>query len=129
MLRIECGPCVVREFVPADAPTIARHADNRKIWLALLDRFPHPYNLEDAEGFIRDAIARQPPTNLAIEVEGQAAGSIGLVLGRDIERRSAEIGYWLGEPFWGRGVMTAAVKAVSDYGFHLQSDSDLCKAL
>jgi RimJ/RimL family protein N-acetyltransferase len=60
---------------------------------------------------------RDIPTSFAVEVDGEAAGSVSLRLGHDIERHSAEIGYWLGEELWGRGVMSAAVGAVTKYAF------------
>lgn len=80
------------------------------------DRFPHPYTRADAEQWISLARHQEPQTRFAIEVRGEAVGGIGLELGSDIERRSAEIGYWLGEEFWGRGIVTAAVRVVTRYG-------------
>ena len=81
------------------------------------DGFPHPYTRADAEDWISPALRQEPQTQFAIEVRGEAVGGIGLELGSDVERRSAEIGYWLGEEFWGRGIVTAAVRAVTRYGF------------
>jgi RimJ/RimL family protein N-acetyltransferase len=83
----------------------------------LRDAFPSPYSLEDADRFLAFATSRTPPTSLAIEVDGQAVGGIGLRMREDVERLSAEIGYWLGEPYWGRGVMTEVVRAVTDWSF------------
>ena len=107
--------CTVRSWRPEDAPSIARYADNRKIWINLRDGFPHPYGLEDAERFIGGALQRRPETFFAIEVDGAAVGGIGYGLHSDVERVSAEIGYWLGEPFWGRGIMTEALRATTLY--------------
>jgi RimJ/RimL family protein N-acetyltransferase len=105
--------CTVRSWRLTDAPSVARHANNRKIWLHLRDRFPHPYTLADAEQFIAGALSRRPETFFAIEVDGEAAGSIGFGLQEDVERVSAEIGYWLAEPYWGRGITTEALVAVT----------------
>jgi len=105
--------CVVRSYRPIDAPSLARHADNRKIWLNLRDAFPHPYRLEDARIFIRRALRAAPQTMFAIDVEEAAVGGIGFTIHVDVERVSAEIGYWLGEPFWGRGITTEALRAVT----------------
>lgn len=58
-----------------------------------------------------------PATNLVIDVAGEAVGSITLRPGDDIERCSAELGYWVGEEFWGRGVASSAVKRMCSYGF------------
>jgi ribosomal-protein-alanine N-acetyltransferase len=107
--------CTVRSWAEADAPAVARHADNRAIWRNLRDAFPHPYHPAHAEAFIRAARAADPETAFAIEVDGEAAGGVGLKLGTDVERVGAEIGYWLGEAFWGRGITTEAVRAVTGY--------------
>lgn len=105
--------CAVRSWQGSDAESLAIHANNRKVWINLRDRFPHPYTRTDAEEFIRIARAEEPETKYAIEVGGGAVGGIGFTLHPDVERVSAEIGYWLGEPFWGRGIATEAVQAVT----------------
>lgn len=107
----------VRSFRQDDARAIAHYANNRHIWLNLRDRFPHPYTIDDARRFLGGVIGQSPETVFAIEIDGEAAGAIGLILHEDVERCSAELGYWLGEPFWGRGVMTEAVKAVTTHAF------------
>jgi RimJ/RimL family protein N-acetyltransferase len=107
----------IRSWRTDDAESIAPLANNRKIWLNLRDRFPHPYTLEDARNFIRMAREKEPETLFAIEVDGKAIGGIGFIPGTDVERVSAEIGYWLGEPYWGRGIMTDVVKVVTEYAF------------
>src|SRR5215470_5414743 len=96
-MRLETDRCVVRPFLPADVATVARHANNRKIWLNLRDVFPHPYALADAEAYIAAVADQVPVTSFAIDVVGDAVGGVSLKLGSDVERRSAEIGYWLGE--------------------------------
>lgn len=107
----------IRSWQAGDAPSLARHANNRKIWLQVRDRFPHPYTLEAAEGWVTLAPAADPETQFAIEVNGEAAGGIGVFLQQDVERYSAEIGYWLGEAHWNRGITTAAVRRFTDYAF------------
>jgi RimJ/RimL family protein N-acetyltransferase len=94
---------------------VASHANNRRIWRNLRDAFPHPYGLEDAKAFLQMAIAKVPETFFAIEVDGRAVGGIGFMLHGDVERVSAEIGYWLGEAYWGRGIVSEAVRAVTQY--------------
>ena len=96
---------------------MVRHANDREIWQNLRDQFPHPYTPADAEGWIGFASSQPRPTSLAIEVESAAVGGVSLRLHEDVERVSAEIGYWLGRAFWNRGVMTAAVRAMTQYGF------------
>jgi len=95
--------------------SITYHADNRKIWINLRDGFPHPYTFKDGEAFIKMALARKPESFFAIEVNGNAVGSIGFNLHTDVERVSAEIGYWLGEEFWGQGITTEVLIAVTKY--------------
>lgn len=108
--------CVLRPLVAADAASLAAHANDREVWLNLRDRFPHPYTLDDAAAYI--AAADQPRrTSFGIVVDGEAAGTIGLVPGDDIARHTAEIGYWLGRRFWGRGVITDAIGVVTDHAF------------
>jgi len=117
LMEITCASCVLRPLVPADAPSLARHANDRDVWRNLRDRFPHPYTLRDAESYIGAVAGRAPQTGFGIAVEGEAAGTIGLVPGDDIERCSAEVGYWLGRSFRGRGIVTDALRAVTAYAF------------
>jgi ribosomal-protein-alanine N-acetyltransferase len=107
----------IRSWHAGDAPSLARHANSRNIWLNVRDRFPHPYTREAAALWVERATAMEPETQFAIEVDGEAAGGIGLFLQEDVSRFSAELGYWLGEAFWGRGIMTAAVRRFTDFAF------------
>ena len=107
--------CEVRSWRTSDVESLVRHANNRKIWLNLRDAFPHPYTNRDARDFIRMARQRTPETTFAMAVQDEAVGSIGFVLHPDVERVSAEIGYWLAEPFWGRGITTEALVAITRY--------------
>jgi ribosomal-protein-alanine N-acetyltransferase len=100
-----------------DAESLVKHANNRKVWLGLRDLFPHPYTIEDAQEFLQRAISEQPEMKFCIEVDGAAVGGIGVHPGQDVYRHTATIGYWLGEKFWGRGIMTEAVTAVTDFCF------------
>ncbi|HUF35106.1 MAG TPA: GNAT family protein [Gemmatimonadales bacterium] len=109
--------CGIRSWRPDDAASLARHANNRKIWLNVRDHFPHPYTLAHAETWIgreREAI---PETQFALEVDGEAAGGVGVFLQQDVARRSAELGYWLGEAHWGRGIMTDVVRRFTAQAF------------
>jgi ribosomal-protein-alanine N-acetyltransferase len=115
MMKLTLSRCVVRSWTVDDLGPLVRHADNRKIWLNLRDRFPHPYTRRDGRDFIHTARSQRPETMFAIEVDGEAAGGIGFVQHIDVERVSAEIGYWLAEPCWGRGIATEALVAVTRY--------------
>ncbi|WPP53248.1 GNAT family N-acetyltransferase [Catalinimonas niigatensis] len=108
---------IIRPWQHGDEESLATYANNHKIWTNVRDRFPHPYTLKDAELWIRIADANNAMLNLAIETEGEAAGGVGIVFKQDIYYRTAEIGYWLGERFWNRGIATKAVKAMTDYIF------------
>lgn len=102
---------------PVATGSLAGHANSRKVWLALRDLFPHPYTAADARKFLEKAINALPVTDFCIEVSGEAVGGIGIRLGNDVHRHTAEFGYWLGEDFWGRGIMTEAVMAFTDFCF------------
>ncbi len=117
-MRIELDGCAARSLTAEDAPSLARHANNRAIWLNLRDAFPHPYSLSDAEQFIAAAGSQDPQTVFAIDVDGAAVGAIGFRVGSDVERVSAEIGYWLGQAYWNRGIMTQVLRAVVLYAIH-----------
>ena len=120
-MQLTLKSCVVRSWRTADAEPLARHADNRKIWLNLRDAFPHPYTSHDAREFIKSVRSLAPETTFAIAVNEEAVGSVGFVLRHDVERVSAEIGYWLAEPFWGRGIATEALVAATDYAITTHS--------
>lgn len=109
------GEYIIRDWQFKDAPSIAKYANNRKIWINLRDGFPHPYRIQDAESFISRVIETNPITAFAIATQSEAIGSIGLMPGKDVHRYTAEIGYWLAEQFWGKGIMTQAVKSLSAY--------------
>ena len=109
--------CELRPFVPEDAPSLAQMANDLTVWRNLRDMFPHPYTLEHARGFIQHTLSQTPGCHLAIVVDGQAVGSIGLKLGTDVERISAELGYWLGAHYRGRGIMTDAIRTFTDDAF------------
>ena len=113
----EIGDWRIRSYRPEDAAALAELADNRKISRNMHDTFPHPYTLADARGWIAHAMQESPERNFAIASATQVVGGIGLKLRDDVFRRSAEIGYWLGEPYWGRGIATAALRALTDYAF------------
>ena len=109
--------CIVRPWRSGDVRALVRHANNINVAKQLRDRFPHPYTAEAGRIFLEQIADIHPQTNLAIEVGGEAAGGIAFAPGTDVERYSAEIGYWLGEPFWGRGIATEAVSLVTEYAF------------
>jgi len=90
----------------------------------LRDHFPYPYTDEDARDWLASIVRREPENNFAIDVAGEAVGGIGFTVQPDVGRRSAEIGYWLGEKFWGRGIATDALIAMTDHAF---ANYDICR--
>lgn len=114
----------IRSWRPGDAAALVRYANDRRVWRNLRDRFPHPYTARDAEEWVGRATGMVPETHFAIAVGEEAVGGIGLELQTDVFRRSAEIGFWLAEPFWGQGIATEAVRAMTDFAF---ASFDLCR--
>jgi len=116
-MRINTPTSTLRKWTPDDAGSLVRHADNPRISMAMRDAFPSPYTLEDAHRFIRMATLPTPDLFLAIEIRDEAVGGIGIHPLDDVKRRSAEIGYWLSESFWGKGIMTDAVRSLVPVAF------------
>jgi [ribosomal protein S5]-alanine N-acetyltransferase len=107
----------LRPWSPDDLDNLVTLANNYNIARFMADEFPHPYTVENGKGFISMAASHDPLRILAIEVEGKAAGGIGIHPQSGISRKNAELGYWLGEPYWGKGIITEAVKEMLRYGF------------
>lgn len=116
-MRLSGERCTVRPWHIGDIESLLRHANNIHVAKQLRDRFPHPYTRSAAVAFVRHATSQPHPQNLAIDVDGHAAGAIGYVPGTDVERYSAEVGYWLGESLWGRGIVTEALTMLTAYLF------------
>lgn len=107
--------CVLRPWVPADKASLVANANNRNVWRNLADVFPHPYTEADADAWFRIAACADRSIKLAIELNGTAIGGIGARAGIGIFARTAQFGYWLGEPYWGLGLATAAGRALLEY--------------
>jgi RimJ/RimL family protein N-acetyltransferase len=116
-MLLDLGDLRVRSWRKDDLDALLRYANNPKIAANLRDQFPHPYTRRDALEYLGYARSQQVPTSFAVEYGGEAIGGIGFRMGTDIARLSTEIGYWLAEPFWGRGLATRAVTAASDWAF------------
>lgn len=116
-MEIPAGSWVLRPWREGDEPALVKYANNRNVWVNLANTFPHPYSMEDAAAWVQSQKDREPPTDLAITSADEAIGSIGLTLQEDVYRGAADVGYWLGEPFWGQGIATHALRAMTDYAF------------
>ena len=109
---------VFRTWRSRDVAALCRHANSHAVWRGLLDRFPYPYNESDAERWIAlNHATLTAPQNFAIELDGEAIGGVGFDRHKDVFSGTAEIGYWLGEAHWGRGIGTAAAIFITDYAF------------
>jgi len=105
----------LRPWQLSDAQALAALANNKKIWDNVRDRFPHPYTVKDAMQWITLQQTHQPIQNFAVLYNGQLAGSAGLILQEDVARKTIEIGYFIGEPFWSKGIASEAVRLLIDY--------------
>ena len=107
----------IRPLALSDAPCMAELGDNEKIRTNLRDGFPNPLTAELAEGMIRKWMEKVPATFFAIEWNGEYVGNISLSPGVDVYRKTAEIGYFIGEPYWNKGIATQAVNLIVEFGF------------
>ena len=108
---------LIRPYKISDKKELSKLANNKKIAANLRDRFPYPYTKSDADSWIKINSNQTNPTNMAVIYKNNFVGAIGIILGEDIHRRNAEIGYWLGEEFWGNRVMSKSVPVFVDYAF------------
>lgn len=110
------GYCL-RRFLYGDAISLAKHGNNIKIAKNLRDTFPHPYTIEHARAWVQHVKEHETKTRFAIDFGGEAIGEIGFVVQLDVHRFGAEIGFWVSEDHWGKGIMTAALSYVCQYAF------------
>lgn len=114
---LQDGNILLRPLQTEDAHALALLANNKKIWDNLRDFIPHPYTAEDAVSFIKFTQTENPAMTFAINYGNELCGVIGLIGQHDIYKRTAEVGYWIGEPFWNKGIATTALRLITDYGF------------
>ena len=116
-MKIQLGIYQIRSYETTDKEALLKYANNYNVSKNLRDTFPYPYTEKDADLWISAALNQNPELNFAIANEQELIGGIGLFMQPDVYRFSAELGYWLAEPFWGKGITTTAVVAVSKYAF------------
>ena len=116
-MKIELGEFCIRSYKLSDKEALINYANNYNISRLLRDQFPYPYTDTDAEKWIMHACNQYPETNFVIANNKEMFGAIGINFQDDVNRFSAEIGYWIGEPFWGKGIATIALKAFTEYSF------------
>jgi len=116
-MELVSGDIRLRRFRISDSERMALLANNEKIARNLRDGFPNPYTKEHAEAWIMKFMDQEPQTFFAIEYQGEYVGNISLVKGMDVYRKSAEVGYFIGEDYWNKGIVTAALNLICEYGF------------
>lgn len=109
---------VIRQWKNEDLQELVSQANNINVWNNLRNYFPHPYTEEHGKAWLEKVVDALPAINMAIEADGKLAGGIGLILNGDVYIKSAEIGYWLGEQYWGKGIATEAVRQMTEYAFY-----------
>jgi [ribosomal protein S5]-alanine N-acetyltransferase len=114
---LDCDSFILRRWMKKDLKSLIYYANNRNVWINLKDVFPYPYTKEDADKWFRIIESTAANTNFAIVAENKAVGGIGLHLFTDVYKHSAEIGYWLGEEYWGKGIATSAVARLTSFAF------------
>lgn len=117
MIKLQGSAFCLRGWQLTDEDALVKYANNPRVSANLFDIFPYPYTISDARKWIGSQQGVEQPAFFAIEINGEAVGGIGISLKADVYRRGANIGYWLGEPFWGKGIMTEAVSLMADYAF------------
>jgi RimJ/RimL family protein N-acetyltransferase len=105
----------LREWKRSDAAALARLANNKKIWDNVRDRLPYPYTKKDAKEWLALVKKQKTVTTFCIEADGEIAGSIGFTLKEDVYRKNVEIGYFIGEQYWGKGIATEGVRQLVEY--------------
>ncbi len=113
---INCDKCILRKWKHSDLESLVKNANNLNIAINMRDGFPFPYTHNHGKQWIE--FAKSNDCIFAITVDNEAVGGIGLNIGEDIERISAEVGYWLGEEHWGKEITSSALKGMNKYGFN-----------
>lgn len=123
-MQLPLGAWQIRDLSARDEDALVKYANERRVSVQLRDVFPYPYTRADARAFLDGVASERPRQSFAIASAQELIGGIALHRFDDVHRRSAEIGYWLALPFWGQGIATRAVRALSDWAFE---SSDLLR--
>lgn len=116
--RTRMDKYIIRSWAKDDFSTLAKYLNNKKIWDNCRDSLPYPYSESDAQQFIQFVLSQKEQNNYCIEINREAAGNISFARGTDVERYNAELGYWLAESYWGKGIMTQMLELAIDSYFH-----------
>ena len=107
----------LRAWTKEDCGSLVRYGNNKAVWRALTDMFPHPYTHKDAVTWVEMAENAAPSIFFAIDLHGEAVGGAGVIAKEGMEIHTGQFGYWLGEPLWGRGIATVCARALKNYAF------------
>ncbi len=99
----------IRNWQISDAQALAAVANNRNVWNSIRNEFPSPYTVMDALAWIKHANEEKPVANFAIEIGHVVAGNISCMWHKDVYAKTVEVGYFIGENYWGKGIASAAV--------------------
>ena len=125
-MELISGNIKLRPIRYTDREPLANLANNKNIWNNLRNMFPHPYTVADSEKFIDSIKIQELQITFAIEFEHNFVGVIGMILLQDVYRKGAEIGYWIGEPYWNKGISSRALLLATEYGFEQLKLERLC---
>ena len=117
-MLIKCDNCILRKWKDSDLESLVKNANNPNVASTLRDAFPYPYTDEDGKEWIEFAEDEEWGYNFAITINNKAVGGIGLIVGKDIERKSSEVGYWIGEDHWGKGIVSSALEGIVKFAFN-----------
>ncbi len=117
-MQISFDEYMIRSYKTSDKDSLVKYANNYNIARYLRNTFPNPYTKEDADRWINFVINQNPELNFAIATGDEIFGGIGIIPQNDIYMYSAEIGYWLAEPFWGKGIATKALITMTKFIFN-----------
>lgn len=107
----------VRPFRSGDLKPLVAAANNRQVWAGLRDMFPFPYTERDGREWLRKVANQDPVYDFVLDKDGDLIGAFGFTPYRDVHRITLEVGYWVAEPWWGRGIATEALRVMSDWAF------------
>ena len=116
-MKVAIGEWWIRSYEGRDLDALLRHANNRAVSIHLRDAFPYPYRRRHADSWLELALGQSVESHFAIATRKALVGGIGFQPQEDVYRKSAEIGYWVAEPYWGRGIATLAVREMTRYAF------------
>lgn len=117
MIKLQGSTFYLRGWQLSDEEALVKYANNFNVSRYLADRFPHPYTLTDAQYWLNYITTASPVVNFAIDINGEAVGGIGFEIREGERRKTAHLGYWLGEPFWGKQIMQQATVLIVNYAF------------